>query len=99
MRRCRRRSARPTAERDKLPAQIAGIGAGDGGKDAQIAALSGDLDSQKQIMSSEAAAQVALLNQQLAALRTQIGALEEALECSENARPRARPRSPISGAG
>ena len=34
-------------------------------------------------MSSDAMAQVALLNQQLSALRTQIGALEEALNASE----------------
>ncbi len=71
-----------TAERDKLQTQIAGIGNGDSGKDTQIAGLTADLAKQ-QDLSSEAAAQVALLNQQLAALRTQIGALEEALNASE----------------
>jgi chemotaxis protein MotB len=71
-----------TAERDTLAAQLAGVGSGDDGKDAKIAALSGDLDAQKDI-SDDAMAQVALLNQQLSALRTQIGALEEALNASE----------------
>jgi len=71
-----------SAERDSLAAQVAGFGAGDGGKDAQIAALSSDLDRERDI-SSDAAAQVALLNQQLSALRTQIGALEQALDASE----------------
>jgi chemotaxis protein MotB len=74
--------AATTAERDKLTGQLAGIGTGDDGKDARIAVLQTDLDAAKD-MSDEAAAQVALLNQQLAALRTQIGALEEALNASE----------------
>jgi chemotaxis protein MotB len=72
-----------TTERDTLAAQVAGIGSGSDGKDAQIASLSGDLDAQRDI-SADAAAQVALLNQQLTALRTQIGALEEALNASES---------------
>lgn len=46
-------------------------------------ALGTELDEQKKI-SSEALARVELLNQQLAALRRQIAALEEALEASEN---------------
>ena len=71
-----------TAQRDKLQSQIAGIGAGDSGKDAQIAGLTTDLAKQKDL-SDEATAQVALLNQQLAALRLQIGALENALDASE----------------
>ena len=73
--------ATATASRDKLQGQLAGLG-GDGGKDAQIAGLQSDLAKQVDI-SDEAAAQVALLNQQLAALRTQIGALEAALDASE----------------
>lgn len=72
-----------TAERDQLAAQVAGFGTGDGGKDAEIAGLSADLEKERDI-SSDAAAQVALLNQQLSALRTQIGALEEALNASES---------------
>jgi len=71
-----------TAERDKLQKQVAGFGTGSSDKDAQIAGLTSDLASQKDL-SSEAAAQVALLNQQLSALRTQIGALEQALDASE----------------
>src|SRR5690606_19720730 len=68
-----------TNERDRAMAQLAGIDAGDDGKDGQIAALQSDLNNQVEI-SNEATAQVALLSQQLAALRTQIGALEEALQ-------------------
>lgn len=71
-----------TGERDQLAAQLAGIGAGGDGKDAQIAKLESDLTAQED-MSREATAQVALLNQQLAALRTQLAALEEALQASE----------------
>ena len=67
-----------TAERDQLAAQVAGFGSGDDGKDAQIAALSGDLDEARDI-SNDAMAQVALLNQHLSELRTQLAALEEAL--------------------
>lgn len=71
-----------TAERDSLAAQVAGFGSGGDDKDAQIEALSGDLEAERD-MSADAMAQLALLNQQLSALRTQIGALEEALNASE----------------
>ena len=74
--------ATTTAQRDKLQTQVSGFGAGLDDKDAKIAGLSSDLAKQKDL-SDEAAAQVALLNQQLAALRTQIGALEQALNASE----------------
>ena len=70
-------------ERSDLAAQVAGFGTGTDGKDAQIAELSSELQSE-QDMSREAIAQVALLNQQLSALRTQIAALEEALQASES---------------
>ena len=69
-------------QRANLEAQIAGFGAGDSGKDATIAGLQTELENQIDL-SADAAAQVALLNQQLSALRTQIGALEQALEASE----------------
>jgi chemotaxis protein MotB len=69
-------------QRDSLASQIAGLGTGDDGKDAQIAGLAADLEAEQDI-SREAAAQVALLNQQLSALRTQIAALEQALDASE----------------
>lgn len=72
-----------TAERDRLQSQVAGIGTGSDGKDTQIAGLNADLAKEKDV-SADAAAQVALLNQQLSALRTQIGALEEALNASES---------------
>jgi chemotaxis protein MotB len=71
-----------TGERDKLAADLAGIGAGGADKDAQIAALNSELQN-KDDLSQEAAAQVSLLNQQLSALRTQIAALEQALQATE----------------
>jgi chemotaxis protein MotB len=70
------------ADKSKLAAQVASLGNGTGDKDAQIAGLNSELDNQKQL-SQQADAQVALLNQQLSALRTQIGALEAALDASE----------------
>jgi len=70
------------AERDSLQGQLAGFDGGLDAKDDQISGLSSELLAEKEI-SREAAAQVALLNQQLAALRTQIGALEQALNASE----------------
>ncbi|MGN6159571.1 MAG: peptidoglycan -binding protein [Devosia sp.] len=74
--------ATTTDQRDKLQGQIATLGTGASDKDAQIAGLTSDLAKQKDI-SADAAAQVALLNQQLSALRTQLGALEQALNASE----------------
>ena len=71
------------AENASLSSQLAGIGAGLDGKDATIAGLQGDLLAAQEL-SDEANAQVALLNQQLAALRTQTNALEVALEASES---------------
>ena len=59
-----------------------GAGAG-AAATGQIGALTGALDSQKEI-SARALSQVELLNQQIAALRQQIGALEQALEASES---------------
>ena len=70
------------ADNASLTSQLSGIGAGLDGKDETIAGLQNDLLASEEL-SDEANAQVALLNQQLAALRTQIGALEAALEASE----------------
>jgi chemotaxis protein MotB len=70
-------------QRDKLAAQVASAGSGDDGKDEKIAGLTSDLAAQTDA-TDEAAAQVALLNQQLSALRQQIGALEQALQASES---------------
>lgn len=69
-------------ERDSLLTQLSGLGAGADEKDGQISQLASDLASEKEL-SAEATAQVALLNQQLSALRSQIAALEAALDASE----------------
>ena len=70
------------AERSRLQ-QLLSAGAGAGAQaEARIGALSEQLDDEKQI-SQRALSQVELLNQQIAALRKQIGALEAALEVSE----------------
>lgn len=74
--------AEANAAKADLQNQLAGLGSGLGDKNTQIASLSDELENQKQI-SDEANAQVTLLNQQLAALRTQIASLEQALEASE----------------
>lgn len=59
-----------------------GAGAGSAAL-AKLSAAEKTLDSEKQI-SQRALNQVELLNQQIAALRTQIGALEDALDASES---------------
>ncbi len=64
---------------EKLLAQGAGA---DAQATARIGNLSGELDKERQI-SQRAASQVELLNQQIAALRKQIGALEDALDVAE----------------
>ena len=70
------------AERSRLQ-QLLDRGAGAGAEaDARIGSLTGQLDDERQI-SQRALSQVELLNQQIAALRKQIGALEAALEVSE----------------
>ncbi|HEV7417506.1 peptidoglycan -binding protein [Tianweitania sediminis] len=58
-----------------------GTGA-DAAAEAQIGTLTGELEGQREI-SQRALSQVELLNQQIAALRSQIGALEAALDVSE----------------
>lgn len=52
------------------------------GADGRIASLSSELDQQKNL-SSEAQAKVALLNQQILALRQQMAAIQEALQAAE----------------
>ncbi|KAB7740786.1 peptidoglycan -binding protein [Parvibaculum sedimenti] len=66
--------AAANAEKEKLGAQ-AGTG-------AQVTVLQDELSKQKDI-SNQALAQVELLNQQIAAMRRQLAALEEALNASE----------------
>jgi chemotaxis protein MotB len=74
--------ANAEGERDRFKGLYEGLGAGAADAQGKAAALSGQLDSQKQI-SARALAQVELLNQQIAALRRQLAALEDALEASE----------------
>lgn len=70
------------SERSRL-AELLAAGAGAGTAAQQRAdQLTGELDTERQI-SQRALSQVELLNQQIAALRNQIGALESALEASE----------------
>lgn len=70
------------SERSRLEQILArGTGASQEAQ-ARIGTLSGELDTERQI-SQRALSQVELLNQQIAALRSQIGALEAALDVSE----------------
>jgi len=70
------------AERSRLQ-QLLSQGAGAGAAaESRIGELSGQLEDERQV-SQRALSQVELLNQQIAALRRQIGALESALEVSE----------------
>ena len=70
------------SERSRLQ-QLLDRGAGsDAQATARIGSLSGELDNERQL-SQRALSQVELLNQQIAALRKQIGALESALDVSE----------------
>ena len=70
------------AEKNRLEQLLAqGTGAGNAAT-ARANELSGQLDNERQL-SQRAQSQVELLNQQIAALRKQIGALEDALNVSE----------------
>ncbi len=70
------------SERTRLQ-QLLDQGAGSDQEATQrIGSLTGELDTQRQL-SQRALSQVELLNQQIAALRKQIGALEDALNVSE----------------
>jgi chemotaxis protein MotB len=72
-----------TSEKSRLQTLLE-EGAGTGAAaQAKLSEAEKTLDSQKQI-SQRALSQVELLNQQIAALRSQIGALEDALDASEN---------------
>jgi len=75
------------SERDRLKASVEGTGGTSAQKliaesQNRIGTLTNSLDSEKNI-SARALAQVELLNQQIAALRSQLGALEQALEVTE----------------
>ncbi|MFD2184705.1 peptidoglycan -binding protein [Rhodoplanes azumiensis] len=71
-------------ERDRLRAGAAGAGTASelGTAQGRIAELGSALDSEKRA-TARALAQVELLNQQIAALRRQLGALESALDASD----------------
>ena len=80
---CRPRSNAAESERTRLQQLLAqGRRRRCARPTARIGALSGELDAERQI-SQRALSQVELLNQQIAALRKQIGALEDALDVSE----------------
>jgi chemotaxis protein MotB len=70
------------SERDRLKGLYEGLSSGAGTAQGQINALGSQLETEKR-MAARALAQVELLNQQIAALRRQLGALEAALEVSE----------------
>lgn len=70
------------SERSRLQTLLSqGAGAGAQAQD-RITSLSGELDAERQV-SQRALSQVELLNQQISALRSQIAALEDALDASE----------------
>jgi chemotaxis protein MotB len=70
-------------QRTRLEELLARGAGSDEAATERIGTLSGELDSERQI-SQRALSQVELLNQQIAALRKQIGALEDALDASES---------------
>jgi chemotaxis protein MotB len=70
------------SERDKLKSAADQSGAAASAAQGRVGELSGQLDSQKKI-STDALAQVEVLNQQIAALRRQLAAIEQALDASE----------------
>ncbi len=71
-----------TDERDKYKGLAEGAGAGAAAAQGRVSELSGQLEGEKKI-SSKALAQVEILNQQIAALRRQLAAIEVALDAAE----------------
>src|ERR671935_3303266 len=70
------------SERNRYKGLYEGMGPGAAQAQGKVTALTGEVESQKQI-SARALSQVELLNQQIAALRRQLSALEEVLQASE----------------
>ncbi len=70
------------SERDRLRGLLDSQASASTSADARIEALNTEIDNEKQV-SQRALSQVELLNQQIAALRNQIAALESALDASE----------------
>jgi len=69
-------------ERDRYKGLYEGLGSGAASAQGKINEMSGQLDAEKRI-SARALAQVEVLNQQIAALRRQLSALEDALDATE----------------
>jgi chemotaxis protein MotB len=69
-------------ERDKYKGLAEGAGAGVAAAQGKVSELTGQLEGEKKI-SSKALAQVEILNQQIAALRRQLAAIEVALDAAE----------------
>src|SRR4051812_28939154 len=70
------------SERDKFKGQLEGAGTGLSEAQGKVGQLATELEGEKRI-SSRALAQVEILNQQIAALRRQLAAIESALDVSE----------------
>src|SRR6185295_13053333 len=69
-------------ERDRYKGLYDGVGTGAADAQGRVTELTGQLDAEKKI-TIRALAQVEVLNQQIAALRRQLGALEAALDVAE----------------
>jgi chemotaxis protein MotB len=69
-------------ERDRIKGLYEGLSGGNAAAQGQVSDLTTKLDAEKQV-SLRALAEVEVLNQQIAALRRQLGAIEQALEVSE----------------
>ena len=69
-------------ERDRYRGMYEGLSGGTAAAQGQMSELTGKLDAEKQV-TLRALAQIEVLSQQIAALRRQLGALEQALEVSE----------------
>jgi chemotaxis protein MotB len=69
-------------ERDRFKGLYEGAAGGASAAQAQVGTLTGQLDAEKRA-AARVAAQVELLNQQIAALRRQLAALESALDVTE----------------
>src|SRR5919112_5854069 len=70
------------SERDKFKGQLEGAGTGLSEAQGRVGQLATELEGEKRI-TARALAQVEVLNQQIAALRRQLAALESALDVSE----------------
>jgi chemotaxis protein MotB len=69
-------------ERDRYKGLYNGVGSGAADAQGKVGELSNQLDSERRL-TARALAQVEVLNQQIAALRRQLGAIQEALEASD----------------